>query len=45
MMRIGGDGADSGGAKVMFREVSYKEVNGKQSPQERMVTKAPGEKK
>jgi hypothetical protein len=45
VMRIGGDGADSGGAKVMFREVSYKEVNGKQSPQERMVTKAPGEKK
>ena len=43
VMRIGGDGADS--AKVMFREVSYKEVNGKQSPQERMVTKAPGEKK
>jgi len=45
VMRIGGDGADSGAAKVMFREVSYKEVNGKQSPQERMVTKAPGEKK
>jgi hypothetical protein len=43
VMRIGGDGADS--SKVMFREVSYKEVNGKQSAQERMVTKAAGEKK
>jgi hypothetical protein len=45
VMRIGGDGADPGAAKVMFREVSYQEVNGKQSQQERMVTKAPGEKK
>ncbi len=45
VMRIGGDGSDPGSAKVMFREVSYQEVNGKQSPQERMVTKAPAEKK
>lgn len=45
VLRIGGDAADPGAAKVVFREVSYQEVNGKQSPQERMVTKAPGEKK
>lgn len=44
VMRIGGDASDPG-AKVMFREVSYQEVNGKQTPQERIVTKAPGEKK
>jgi hypothetical protein len=45
VLRIGGDASDPGAAKVMFREVSYQEVNGKQAPQERMVTKAPGEKK
>jgi hypothetical protein len=45
VLRIGGDASDPGAAKVMFREVSYQEVNGKQSPQERMVTKAPAEKK
>jgi len=37
--------ADPGSAKVVFREVSYQELNGKQSPQERLVTKLPGEKK
>lgn len=45
VVRIGGDASDSGSAKVLFREVSYLELNGKQSPQERMVTKTPGEKK
>jgi hypothetical protein len=45
VMRIGGDASDPGSSKVMFREMSYQEVNGKQSPQERIVTKAPGEKK
>ncbi|MEK6408595.1 MAG: hypothetical protein AABN34_16835 [Acidobacteriota bacterium] len=45
VMRIGGDASDPAGAKVMFREVSYQEVNGKQTPQERIVTKAPGENK
>jgi hypothetical protein len=45
VLRIGGDPSDPAGAKVMFREVSYQEVNGKQSPQERTITKAPGEKK
>jgi hypothetical protein len=45
VLRIGGDASDPGTARVMFREVSYQEVNGKQSQQERMVTKAPGEKK
>lgn len=44
VLRIGGDASDPG-AKVMFREVSYQEVNGKQSQLERMVTKAPAEKK
>ena len=45
VVRIGGDASDPGGAKVVFREVSYQELNGKQIPQERVVTKAPGEKK
>jgi hypothetical protein len=45
VLRIGGDASDPGGAKIMFREVSYMEVNGKQSPQERVVTKMPLEKK
>lgn len=45
VLRIASDHSDPGGAKVMFREVSYQEVNGKQTPQERTVTKAPGEKK
>lgn len=45
VMRIGGDASEPGSAKVMFREVSYMEVNGKQSPQERVVTKTAVEKK
>ena len=45
VVRIGGDASDPGSAKVVFREVSYQELNGKQSPQERLVTKLPGEKK
>lgn len=45
VLRIGGDAADPGSAKVMFREVSYLEVHGKQSPQERVVTKTPMDKK
>src|SRR5262252_2754051 len=45
VLRIASETSDPGGAKVMFREVSYQEVNGKQTPQERTVTKAPGEKK
>lgn len=39
--RIEGDGAESGGARAVFREVSYVETNGKQSPQERTVVKTP----
>ncbi|HSB08684.1 MAG TPA: hypothetical protein VLM38_04190 [Blastocatellia bacterium] len=45
VLRIGGDASDPGSAKVMFREVSYTEVNGKQSPQERVVTKTAIDKK
>ena len=45
VMRITGDGADSNGAKVLFREVSYTELNGKRSPQEQVVTKSPTDKK
>jgi hypothetical protein len=45
VVRIGGDASDAGSAKVVFREVSYQELNGKQSPQEHLVTKAAGEKK
>jgi hypothetical protein len=41
VLRIDGDDAVSGGAKVMFRETSYLEVNGKQTTQDRMVAKAP----
>lgn len=45
VVRIGGDASDPGSARVVFREVSYTEVNGKQSPQEQMVTKSPADKK
>lgn len=45
VMRITGDGSDSTGAKVLFREVSYSELNGKRSPQEQVVTKSPVDKK
>lgn len=41
VLRIEGDGAATGGARVTFREVSYFEANGKQSPQERTVVKTP----
>jgi hypothetical protein len=43
--RIVGDGSDSSGAKVLFREVSYMEKDGKRSPQEQVVTKSPVDKK
>jgi hypothetical protein len=45
VMRIAGEGADSTGAKVLFREVSYMEKDGKRSPQEQIVTKSPVDKK
>jgi hypothetical protein len=45
VVRIEGDGAATGGARVMFREVSYVEANGKQSPQERTVVKTPAGQK
>jgi len=45
VVRIGGDASAPGSTKVVLREVSYQELNGKQSPQERLVTKLPGEKK
>jgi hypothetical protein len=39
--RIEGDGAETGGAKVMFKEISFMELNGKRTQQERVVAKAP----
>ena len=45
VVRIGGDASDPGSAKVVFREVSYQELNGKRSPQEQVVTKSPVDKK
>ncbi|SRR6266404_3424898 len=45
VLRIVGEGADSAGAKVVFRETSYMELNGKRSPQEQVVTKSPVDKK
>jgi hypothetical protein len=41
IVRIETDDAETGGAKVLFREVSYLDVNGKQSLQERVVAKIP----
>lgn len=41
VLRIDSDESDTGGAKVLFREISYLELNGKQSPQERVVEKLP----
>lgn len=45
VVRIEGDSAETGGARVMFREVSYMETNGKQTPQERTVVKTPAGRK
>lgn len=45
VLRIGGDASDPSGAKVTFREVSYTELNGKKTPQERVVAKSPVDKK
>jgi hypothetical protein len=42
IIRIDSDDSDSGGAKVLFREKSYLELNGKQTEQERVVAKVPG---
>jgi hypothetical protein len=42
VLRIESEQSDIGSAKVLFREVSYVELNGKQSPQERVVAKLPG---
>lgn len=39
--RIEGDAAETGGAKVMFKEISFMELNGKRTQQEHMVVKAP----
>ena len=41
IVRIETDEAEAGGSKVLFREVSYMEINGKQSLQERVVAKQP----
>jgi hypothetical protein len=41
VLRIEGDAPETGSAKVVFREVSYVEANGKQTPQERTVVKTP----
>ncbi|HSF22605.1 MAG TPA: hypothetical protein VLE20_00125 [Blastocatellia bacterium] len=41
VLRIEGDSPETGGAKVLFRELSYVEAHGKQTPQERTVVKAP----
>lgn len=41
VLRIEGDAPETGAAKVLFREVSYVEANGKQTPQERTVVKTP----
>jgi len=42
VLRIETDEADIGSAKVVFREVAYAEVGGKQVKQERVVAKVPG---
>jgi hypothetical protein len=41
VVRIENDDGETEGPKVLFREVSYLELNGKQTPQERVVAKFP----
>lgn len=41
VLRIEGDAPETGAAKVLFREVSFVEANGKQTPNERTVVKTP----
>ena len=45
VVQIEHDGPGTGAARVLFREVSYMEANGKQTPQERTVVKSPGGRK
>jgi hypothetical protein len=41
VVSIEGDDSDTGTPKVLFREITYVEVNSKQTQQERMVAKVP----
>jgi len=41
VLRIEGDESDIGSAKVVFRQTTYVEVNGKQSPQVQVLAKLP----
>jgi hypothetical protein len=41
VLRIEGDESDIGSAKVVFRQTTYVEINGKQSPQEQVLAKLP----
>lgn len=41
VLRIEGDESDIGSAKVVFRQTTYIEVNGKQSPQVQVLAKLP----
>jgi hypothetical protein len=45
VLRIDSDEGDIGTAKVMFREISYLDINGKQTQQERVVAKLPASQK
>ena len=44
IVRVEGDSADLAGARVVFKETSFTEVDGKQAPTDRLVVKTAGQK-
>lgn len=44
VVRVEGDGSDLAGSRVVFKETSFAEVEGKQTPTDRLVVKTAGQK-
>jgi hypothetical protein len=44
IVRVEGDASDLGGSRVVFKETSFAEVEGKQTPTDRLVVKTAGQK-
>jgi len=44
ILRVEGDAADLAGSRVVFKETSFTEVDGKQTPTDRLVAKTAGQK-
>jgi hypothetical protein len=44
VVRVESDSADLAGSRVVFKETSFTEVDGKQTPTDRLVAKTAGQK-